>query len=543
MTKTIFEKTNASALDAVSAILEGSRLNKNQKKLDVNHNGELDSDDFKKLRASQTKTGKTPLAEDFNSLERKLAAQGAENPAGLAAHIGRKKFGKKRFQKMAEAGKKKAEVNESYGEDAIATPTFSGSHPHLKSLVIGKRDVKRAAKNIAASFPESELHSAADSHTIKLKSGEEFGIKKVIKKGWKGPRSMWQVHSNHEAHTHANEETHEHSADGKKMTTVTTWKKVRPSSAVEHISIPSAIDSLHQHANDIKDMASYKNEINESRADPKPKGYEHSRSSSSKKPVYGFSVEFNSKMPNKKFDALHTSLKPHDGGGVNDDMSWHWTYASKEKALEHAKRVKDGMGSIPHKLSHYTTLDEDFNDPDEKQKRSTRFRNNVVGGAITGASVGTAIGTPGVGTAVGAGVGAASGALRATAADAGDYAKHVGQKIKSGAKTAVNWAKSASPALSRFKDKVTSNIKNRIAGAKQLATGKTSALAEDYATIIDKAFEEENRYFNLDVDLFRDTLKEAVINTLNEDTEINIAQLIDYTFSEILSNPTTGEAE
>jgi hypothetical protein len=41
----------------------------------------------------------------FKALEKKVAAKGATNPAALAAYIGRKKYGKKRFQKLAANGK------------------------------------------------------------------------------------------------------------------------------------------------------------------------------------------------------------------------------------------------------------------------------------------------------------------------------------------------------------------------------------------------------------------------------------------------------
>ncbi len=41
----------------------------------------------------------------FQKLEGQLAAKGATNPAGLAAYIGRKKFGKAKFQSLASKGK------------------------------------------------------------------------------------------------------------------------------------------------------------------------------------------------------------------------------------------------------------------------------------------------------------------------------------------------------------------------------------------------------------------------------------------------------
>lgn len=41
----------------------------------------------------------------FKKLTRKLAARGVKNPKALAAWIGRKKYGKKTFQKAAATGK------------------------------------------------------------------------------------------------------------------------------------------------------------------------------------------------------------------------------------------------------------------------------------------------------------------------------------------------------------------------------------------------------------------------------------------------------
>lgn len=42
----------------------------------------------------------------FKALAAQLAAKGATDPGGLAATIGRKKYGKTAFQMMAAAGKK-----------------------------------------------------------------------------------------------------------------------------------------------------------------------------------------------------------------------------------------------------------------------------------------------------------------------------------------------------------------------------------------------------------------------------------------------------
>jgi hypothetical protein len=44
----------------------------------------------------------------FNKLKAKLAKRGVKSPGGLAAYIGRKKFGKAGMAKKAAAGRRKA---------------------------------------------------------------------------------------------------------------------------------------------------------------------------------------------------------------------------------------------------------------------------------------------------------------------------------------------------------------------------------------------------------------------------------------------------
>ena len=44
----------------------------------------------------------------FKSLSRKLKRKGVRNPGALAASIGRKKFGKKKFAKLSAQGRKRA---------------------------------------------------------------------------------------------------------------------------------------------------------------------------------------------------------------------------------------------------------------------------------------------------------------------------------------------------------------------------------------------------------------------------------------------------
>ena len=44
----------------------------------------------------------------FKALTKQLAAKGADNPKALAAYIGRKKYGKAKFQSLAAHGRKAA---------------------------------------------------------------------------------------------------------------------------------------------------------------------------------------------------------------------------------------------------------------------------------------------------------------------------------------------------------------------------------------------------------------------------------------------------
>jgi hypothetical protein len=52
-------------------------------------------------------TPKLGSGKRFKRLTKKLKKKGAKNPKALAAWIGRKKFGKKKFQKLSAKGRKK----------------------------------------------------------------------------------------------------------------------------------------------------------------------------------------------------------------------------------------------------------------------------------------------------------------------------------------------------------------------------------------------------------------------------------------------------
>jgi len=68
---------------------------------------------LKKRRAARkayeatAKKSKPGSGKRFKALTKAVKASGANNPEAVAAAIGRKKYGKKRFQAMAAAGKRR----------------------------------------------------------------------------------------------------------------------------------------------------------------------------------------------------------------------------------------------------------------------------------------------------------------------------------------------------------------------------------------------------------------------------------------------------
>lgn len=57
--------------------------------------------------AAKKKKPKLGSGKRFENLQGSLAKKGVDDPAALAAYIGRKKFGKEKFQALAKKGKKK----------------------------------------------------------------------------------------------------------------------------------------------------------------------------------------------------------------------------------------------------------------------------------------------------------------------------------------------------------------------------------------------------------------------------------------------------
>lgn len=67
----------------------------------------VEFDAAKEVEAAIDEAAKVGSGARFSALKSKLSHKGAKNPGALAAWIGRRKYGKKRFQKMAAHGRKR----------------------------------------------------------------------------------------------------------------------------------------------------------------------------------------------------------------------------------------------------------------------------------------------------------------------------------------------------------------------------------------------------------------------------------------------------
>jgi hypothetical protein len=97
----------------------------------------------------------------FKAVEKAVAAKGARNPAAVAAYIGRKKYGKEKFQAMAAAGKKAA--NEETEVVAEAEGTLA---------------VTPKEKELAAHHGDKSRITYGDVLKARLKSAAEKAMKK-----------------------------------------------------------------------------------------------------------------------------------------------------------------------------------------------------------------------------------------------------------------------------------------------------------------------------------------------------------------------------
>lgn len=72
----------------------------------------------------------------FKSLKAKVAKGGASDPAAVAASIGRKKYGSKKFAKLSAKGRRKAREAGTYG--TLAPSLQAAGRSRKKKKVIGK---------------------------------------------------------------------------------------------------------------------------------------------------------------------------------------------------------------------------------------------------------------------------------------------------------------------------------------------------------------------------------------------------------------------
>lgn len=137
----------------------------------------------------KVKHGKKNPYLGFKRLRRSLAKKGVADPAALAASIGRKKYGKEEFQKMALAGRRKARKN----------PKGVIEVGHFLKLPKGKTFQKLTAARIYAKRYQGTIYSgktADNKETVysvvtgdKKENPSLSGIKKAASSAWKKTKS------------------------------------------------------------------------------------------------------------------------------------------------------------------------------------------------------------------------------------------------------------------------------------------------------------------------------------------------------------------
>lgn len=155
----------------------------------------------------------------FAELKRRISARGGvRNPAGVAAAIGRKKYGKEKFQAMAAAGKKKT-LKEIGGDGPTGLAEDDGCEPIIRSakpredgkkeLVEKKKKVQEAYEHMSDAARELVLHADNDQHLHH--SSHEPIMKNLQKKVHKGTykhdlaAKLWKYHADRAAHSYAKE--------------------------------------------------------------------------------------------------------------------------------------------------------------------------------------------------------------------------------------------------------------------------------------------------------------------------------------------------
>lgn len=127
----------------------------------------------------------------FDKLTAELAAKGAADPKGLAAWIGKKKYGKAGFQKLAEAGRK-IHGNRSVGDDVLYALDVDRQHfrTGLADLEIRSGGDGRTIVGIAVPFNKPQR---IDDRLVEAFSPNAFDhqLRSLYRTGY------WREHSIH----------------------------------------------------------------------------------------------------------------------------------------------------------------------------------------------------------------------------------------------------------------------------------------------------------------------------------------------------------
>jgi hypothetical protein len=95
----------------------------------------------------------------FNAVQKAVAAKGARNPAAVAAYIGRKKYGKEKFQAMAAAGKK--------ANEEVVVEGSEGKTPETETEV-----------NLAKKYGDPNKITYGDVIKARIQSAKNKALKK-----------------------------------------------------------------------------------------------------------------------------------------------------------------------------------------------------------------------------------------------------------------------------------------------------------------------------------------------------------------------------
>lgn len=132
----------------------------------------------------------------FKKLKASIAAKGgARDPAAVAAAIGRKKYGKQKFQAAAAKGKKLGEACCNHTNEGVmcevhgeaACPSGSDKEPRYKGkkVLMDKKIEENIINEVAPPNPKIEKWIKANKERFMKEYGKEKGTQVLYAKAWK----------------------------------------------------------------------------------------------------------------------------------------------------------------------------------------------------------------------------------------------------------------------------------------------------------------------------------------------------------------------